>query len=304
MVSQRNWLEHLSARNPALDKTTTQWDMVLLFRDLLLSTIEPPIAAQRMADLILSNPDIMQAYEPMWGCFFQAVEFFPSNEISSLLANFLASLAGLPDAINTRQGPMTVKSSSTTIIQPGHPIIVHWAGREEHLWRGLPHFSLYLRERINGPEAYLSRGDSSETAKAIWRNIITFVAILFRDHGDRFPGIFGSLVTYAFTTLADALEHPPGSRFGRNLPLHLPAACQWILLAGPGIYNAVKEGCNEQYWLARAGRLWTREGGTDKVDESRWMFWKHRFEELKADARLDADMNWEAAQAELRMCGV
>lgn len=300
MAAQQDWLDRMFARHTTLDTTSTRC-IVLTFRDLLLSTINPLTAAQRIAELILSHPNIMEAYDYMLGCFLEAVEFFPSNDISSLLAAFLASLADLPDATNQRQEPLGIKSSETTSIQPGDAIIVHWAGREERLWRDLPHFSLWLRERMNGPEAYLSRGDSPETANVMWKNINTFVAILFRDHGTKFPALFGSLVTYAFTTLADALENPPGSRFGKNMPLHLPAACQWILLAGDKVYNAVNEGDNGEFWSARAGQLWTREGGTDEVDENRWWFWKHRFGELKADARLDASMNWEAAQAELRM---
>ena len=162
--------------------------------------------------------------------------------------------------------------------------------------------SITTVKRITGPEAYLSRGDPPETAASIWKNINTFVAILFRDHGNEFPELFGSLAIYAFTTLADALEHPPGSRFGRNMPLHLPAACQWILLAGTEVCNAIEEGYNGDYWTARAGQLWTREGGSAELNEERWLFWKHRFGELTADARLDAAMDWEAALAELSMC--
>ena len=301
IAGQKDWLDRMSARRPTLDTTSTRWDIVSVFRDLLMSKINPLNAAQRIAELILAHPNIMEAYDYMLGCFLEAIEFSPSNDISSLLADFLASLAGLPDATNQRKEPMIIKSSKTTIIQPGDAIIVHWAGREEKPWRDLPHFSLWLRERMNGPEAYLSRGDSPETAKAIWTNINTFVAILFRDHGTELPELFGSLVTYTFTTLADALEHAPGSRFGKNMPLHLPAACQWILLAGAEVLDAIEKGYNEEFWTARAGQLWTREGGTDEVDEGRWLFWKHRFGELKADARLDASMNWEAAQAELTM---
>ncbi|KEQ68825.1 hypothetical protein M436DRAFT_57476 [Aureobasidium namibiae CBS 147.97] len=270
-AAQQDWLDRMST----LDATSTQWDIVLTFRDLLLSQTNPLAAAKRIAELILSHPNVMEAYDYTLGCFLEAVEFFPSNNISSLLAAFLATLAGLPDATNQREEPL--------------------------LWHHLPRFSLWLRERMNGPEAYLSRGDSPETAKATWKNINTFVAILFRDHGTKFPELFGPLVTYAFATLADALESSPRSRLGRNVPLHLPAAYQWILLAGVEVYNAVKERDNEEFWSARAGQLWTREGVRDEVDEKRWCFWMYRFGELKADARLDAAMNWEAAQAELRM---
>lgn len=301
-ASQRDQPDRFHARNPTLDTTSTRWDTILVFRDLLLSTIDPLTAAQCIAELVLSHPNIMEAYDYMSGCFFEAVEFFPSTKVSSLLSDFEASLAGLPDAINQRNDPMIIKSSKSTTIQPGDPIIVHWTGREQHIWRDLPHFSLYLREKRKGPEAYLDRGDSPETAASVWKNINTFVAILFRDHGNEFPELFGSLAIYTFTTLADALEHPPGSRFGRNMPLHLPAACQWILLAGTEVCDAIEEGYNGDYWTARAGQLWTREGGSDELNEERWLFWKHRFGELTADARLDAAMDWEAALAELSMC--
>lgn len=313
IASQVGWLDQMSSRrysydypsnmtgSDMLDPMSAQRNVVQTFHDLLMSKAKPSTAAQRVSDSILSHPNIMEAYDHMWGCFFEAVEFFPSSEMSSTLADFLACLAGLPDAINQRQESMVIKSSKTTTVQPGDPVIVHWAGREEQLWRDLPHFGLWLRERMNGPEAYLSRGEPAETAAAIWRNINTFVATLVRDHGIEFPVLFGHLVDFAFTALADALEHSPPSRYGKNTLLHLPAACQWILLAKAEVFTAVRIGNNGNPWIAGAGQLWARESGTDEVDEDRWLFWKRRFGELREDDRLDAAMVLKSGQAEQSM---
>lgn len=313
IASQVSWLDRMSFRcygfdysskstgSDKLDPMSAQRNVVQTIHDLLVCRLKPSTAAQRVSDLILLHPNVMEAYDHMWGCLLEAVEFFPSSEMSLILADFLACLAGLPDAINQRQEPMVVISSKTTTVQPGDPIIVHWAGREERLWRDLPHFGLWLRERINGPEAYLSRGEPAETAAAIWTNINTFVATLVRDHGTEFPVLFGYLVDYAFTALADALEHPPHSRFGKNTPLHLPAACQWILLAKVEVFTAVRVGNNGNPWVAGAGQLWAREGGTNKVDGERWLFWKRRFGELREDDRLEAAMVLKSGQAEQSM---
>jgi hypothetical protein len=137
IASQVSWLDRMASRrygfdyssksteSDKLDPMSAQRNVVQTVHDLLVCRIKPSTAAQRVSDLILSHSNIMEAYDHMWGCFLKAVEFFPSSEMSLILADFLAYLAGLPDAINHRQEPMVIKSSKTTTVQPGDHIIVH-----------------------------------------------------------------------------------------------------------------------------------------------------------------------------------
>ncbi|CAD0099991.1 unnamed protein product [Aureobasidium mustum] len=233
----------------------------------------------------------------MWGCFFQAIQYFSRIDILSTLSGLLACLAGLPDAINTSQEPIILGSPENTTIQPGEPILLRLLKVNIQLWQDLPYFSMNLRDSMNGPEVYLCRGEPAATAERKWTNINTFLAILVRDHGTAFPDLFGIRVQYAFWALSSALEHPPKTRLGKNMAVHLPAACRWISIAGDAVWEALDTGFEEKPWTAAPGRLWQSQVGTNQVDGRRWAFWKTRLESLRDDSQLDPELGDVALQA-------
>ncbi|KEQ98325.1 hypothetical protein AUEXF2481DRAFT_26707 [Aureobasidium subglaciale EXF-2481] len=296
---QRGWLGRMHPAHksdtdtappqPILDPESPQWHITQVFKDLLETKYDAQEAAQRLADTIVSSSDVLKTYSIMLGCFLNAVESFSSMEVHTLLSNFLAHLASLPDAVNNRPEPLIINSTYKTIIQPGCPIIVDWAGRDDHLWRDLPYLSMNITESMQGPEAYLSRDESVSVATQKWKNMNTFIAILVRDHGSTFPELFGSRIYYAFSCIPWALEYPPRSRWGKNMALHLPAACQWILLAADEVWKALDDGCEGRPWTMGAGQLWSNQDGGNEVDGRRWAFWRYRFEALSEDPRLDAE---------------
>jgi hypothetical protein len=73
-----------------------------------------------------------------------------------------------------------------------------------------------------------------------------------------------------------ALEFPPDSMLGKNIDVHVPAAAQWLRIAG----EQVEEMCAEGKVRARAGDLWLAKGGSDVCDTARLGFWRERLVEL------------------------
>lgn len=285
---------------PTVDPQSPQAHIIQTFQDLLEAKCRAQEAAERLASAILSSADILTTYNNMWGCFFQAVEHFSSIETLYTSSNLLARLASLPDAINARQEAIVLEGfPEDLIIQPGEPILFDRLRVHERLWQDLPYFAINLTESMQGPEAYLSRGESPAVAERKGTNINTFLAILVRDHGADFPDLFGVRVQYAFWTLSSALEHPPKARLGKNIALHVPAACRWITLAEDTVWEALDAGFEGEPWTAMAGRLWQSQVGRNQVDGRRWAFWKQRLETLRDDPQLDleaADIALQAAR--------
>lgn len=299
---QHEWFGRLDSANsnadktsptqPTLDPQSPRRHIIQTYQDVLESRCSPQDAAQRLADTI-QGTEIL--YHNMWGCLFSAVEHFSDIKMLSSLADLLACLAGLPYSINTPRIVVDNDSIGELANQTDKLTIVN--SEKELFWRDLPSFSLYLTERMQGPEAYLSRGESDEIASRTWSNINTFVALLVRDHATNFPIQFGTLVVYAFRALADTLEHPPKSRWGKNMAVHMPAACRWILLASDAVWEALDTGFEGEPWTVLPGQLWQNQGGGWEIDGRRWAFWKYRFEVLREDLRLDDEMADIALQA-------
>jgi hypothetical protein len=301
---QHGWLGRLYPANSSADETSPtpltldplspRRHIIQTFRDVLESKCQPQDAAERLADIIQG---IEVLYHNMWGCFFSALEHFSDIKMLASLADLLACLAGLPYSINTPRIVVDDDSVRELADQTDKLTIIN--GEKELFWRDLPDFSLYLTERMQGPEAYLSRGESDETASRTWSNINIFVALLVRDHATNFPVQFGTRVEYAFESLAFTLEHPPKSRWGENMAIHMPAACRWILLASDAIWEALDTGFEGNPWMVASGQLWKNQAGGREVDGRRWAFWKFRFEVLSQDSRLDdemADITFQASR--------
>jgi hypothetical protein len=292
---QHEWLGRLypaisnadetSPTQPTLDPQSPRRHIIQTFRDVLESECQSRDAAESLANII-QGTEIL--YHNMWGSFFSAVEHFSDIKMLSSLSDLLACLASHPGSINTPRN--TIPDDSLQQLTNRTDKLTRVNDEKELFWRDLPHFSLYLTERMQGPEAYLSRGESDETASRTWSNINTLVALLVRDHSTTFQTLFSTRVEYAFRSLAFTLEHPPKSRWGKNMAIHMPAACRWILLASDAVWEALNAGCEGNPWMVVPGQLWRNQDGGREVDGRRWAFWKFRFEVLREDLRLDDEM--------------
>lgn len=295
---QRAWLGQLypkhgdrfvvSPTERVLDPQSPQWHIVQILQDLLESGIGGEEAAQRLADVILPSKDTETLYNNLWGCFFNAVESFSDVQTLTTLSDLLASLASAPNVVNDEAIEQKTMQADSSIVATslGHKQF----GHKQHPWHDLSHLSISITERMQGPETHLCHGEPPKTAARKWKNINSFLAILIRDHATISPTLFGSRIWHAFDTLAMALEHPPKSRLGRNMILHLPAACAWICLARDTVWEAVEVGQEGEYWTASAGQLWRDRDGTNVVDERRWVFWKWRLEVVRKDSRIDSEL--------------
>ena len=290
---QRAWLGQLypkhgdrfvvSPTERVLDPQSPQWHIVQILQNLLESRIGGEEAAQRLADVILPSKDTEILYGNLWGCFFNAVESFSDVQTLTILSDLLASLASAPNAVNDEaieQETMQADSSIVTT-SPGH---------KQHPWHDLSLLSINITERMQGPETYLCYNEPPKTAARKWKNMNAFLAILISDHATISPTIFGNRICHAFDTSAMALEHPPKSRLGRDMILHLPAACAWICLARDTVWDTVEVGEEETRCTASAGQLWRDRYGTNIVHERRWVFWKWRLEVVREDSRIDSEL--------------
>lgn len=295
---QRAWLGQLypkhgdrfvvSPTERVLDPQSPQWHIVQILQDLLESGIGGEEAAQRLADVILPSKDTEILYGNLWGCFFNAVESFSDVQTLTTLSDLLASLASAPNAVND-------EAIEQETIQTDHSVMAtslghKQFGHKQHPWHDLSCLSINITERMQGPQTYLCYDEPPKTAARKWKNMNAFLAILIRDHATISPNLFGNQIWHAFDTLAMALEHPPKSRLGRDMILHLPAACAWICLARDTVWAAVEVGQEGGYWTASAGQLWRDRDGTNVVDEKRWAFWKWRLEHVREDSRIDGEL--------------
>lgn len=110
-----------------------------------------------------------------------------------------------------------------------------------------------------------------------WKNFNTYLALMaVHPKAQTIPVLAGE-ARLAFTTLATALEYPPGSKFGRNSELHAPAAAQWLRIAGKEIDRLCEEGTTQHY----PGDLWKdRAMEGSRCNSARLAFWKSRLTEM------------------------
>lgn len=88
--------------------------------------------------------------------------------------------------------------------------------------------------------------------------------------------VLANKVRLSFATLHMALEYSPGSRTGRNIELHAPAAAQWLRIAGDEIERLCQEGTESMY----PGDLWEDRDNAEVCNNARLAFWKARLTEL------------------------
>ncbi|KAH7882960.1 hypothetical protein F5I97DRAFT_1978005 [Phlebopus sp. FC_14] len=129
-----------------------------------------------------------------------------------------------------------------------------------------------------------------------WQNFSAFIARLTRDRTQPEPLLF----TW---TLRDALENEPDPRSkayqiqGPTLDAQIPATVEWILVAGPVLYQACSSADpNErvEYDAAKGGRNFR---GPKGLSMERWHFWKERFLQIQVHGQVAEGTRLLAKQA-------
>ena len=109
-------------------------------------------------------------------------------------------------------------------------------------------------------------------------------------------GLFseGFATTYGLAVIVEALEKDASSAF--ELEANVPAASQWLLLFGRGIFRDGKK-CWQPIWIGE-GELWKGAGGFSK---ERWDFWKTRLEVMHKNQALREETREIARRAGVAM---
>jgi len=130
-----------------------------------------------------------------------------------------------------------------------------------------------------GPELWthsIRNPATPEVATRKWKDFNTLLALTAHDPDAQTTPALADYTRLSRVTLAMALEHSPGTRLGKNTAMHVPAAAQWLLIAG----KEIEEMCEAGAESIPGGDLWVERGGSDVCDVARLQFWKERLRDL------------------------
>ncbi|KAK1230963.1 hypothetical protein PQX77_005937 [Marasmius sp. AFHP31] len=189
-----------------------------------------------------------------WSAFVRAARDTPDEKVHDRLIKGLQTIKSLPPALVQKNGDKQQYSI--------------WDLR---VWDDLPIFGAELREEWN----YTDEGD--EVKRTQWANLNAFVARIVVAQLSDFE-------LYAIWTLRDALESPELDKGDASLNGHIPAAAQWIFIAGSLIHESDREWSPppNQGNPARGGPL--AQDVKKGFSQERWAIWKKGFQAVSKDA--------------------
>jgi len=130
-----------------------------------------------------------------------------------------------------------------------------------------------------GPELWthsIRNPATPEVATSKWKDFNTLLALTAHNPDAQTTPALADHTRLSRVTLAMALEYSPGTRLGKNTAMHVPAAAQWLLIAG----KEIEEMCEVGMESMNAGDLWAERGGGDVCDVARLQFWKERLRDF------------------------
>ncbi|KAH8731032.1 hypothetical protein GQ44DRAFT_809006 [Phaeosphaeriaceae sp. PMI808] len=249
-----------------LPHESVQSQLIDTLDELLSGKYSSKDSATKTATLIMSQRDVDTPWNNLIGLYLNVVSSFANEKSLGALAGYIVELANLPDAVN--EGPEAKISDVGGMelrIEPGQAIGIE-VGK---LWRDLPGFSWNLTENFQGPEMYLadlSSPVSPDEAKAKWKNLNTWLALIAKSPDAQKTPALTDMTRLGLKTLVMALEYSPDTQLGRNVELHVPAAMQWLQIAG----DEIERLCN----------LWAGRGSGEICDSARFQYWRTRVAEF------------------------
>ncbi|KAF9261120.1 hypothetical protein L218DRAFT_544881 [Marasmius fiardii PR-910] len=180
----------------------------------------------------------------LWSAFIAAAETTSDESLQTKLVKGLEAIKSLPPAMVSKKGGGSEQYSN-------------WGGR---VWNDLPMFGANMRDRWDHEDGWVNRN--------------AFAAQITVAHVDDFE-------LYAIWTLRDALEE---TKVNTSLNVLVPAAAQWIFIAGRLIYQSERE------WVLPPNQGDPARGGSLIPDikkgfsKERWAFWKKGFEGIGEDS--------------------
>ncbi|KAF2135368.1 uncharacterized protein K452DRAFT_293272 [Aplosporella prunicola CBS 121167] len=186
----------------------------------------------------------------------------------------LKCLAGLPDVLD------------------GKGEVVRENGRV--FWRELPELGFCLREGVIEPQFAVDDFKRCKVPSKEWdanvdafANAHAFAALCVREFGAKLPPQEG-LLCFALWHLSETLEVELEGHEGRarHTMLYLPAAAQWIAVAGGAVHkaccaNALGSGKKAQKgWIGGGYGSYGLWDGGNGFSVERWRFWRKRLRRI------------------------
>lgn len=206
-------------------------------------------AAQALARPIESTESPYDNLYRLWGLLIDALVELPEREISNLVQ--------LLDAIQQLPEPSLTKTQTGS------------APSEGSFWRGLPRFGHMWADEHKQDHwrDTLSIKDPAkrveQRAKHI-RKARVEARLTVADVG-------GIPLDWGYDCIADAVE-----RRNAVLDFEIPAAAEWIAIAGNPLYAGAADG--RESWALERRRDFQKENA--KMSTERWSFWMQRMKEL------------------------
>ncbi|KAI4191794.1 MAG: hypothetical protein LQ348_003419 [Seirophora lacunosa] len=227
-------------------------------------TTEAIEAAKAIVQPIEQSEDPGAHLYRLWNLLIDALMQLPETQIPSLVQ--------LLDAIQKLPKPDL----------KGREVTPHG-----HLWEGLPGFGhMWADEHKQGHwrdslAAALKEGANRMELRAAHVRKANVEARLTAAGIGRMP------LDWGYECIADALE-----RQGAVVDFEMPAAAEWLEVAGDQLYAGVRTGCTSRALERR--RDFGRENAVMTVE--RWLFWKQRLEELEEQVQVGLGATKSAGQ--------
>lgn len=154
-----------------------------------------------------------------------------------------------------------------------------------HLWQGLPGFGhMWADEHKRG-----HWHDALAAEKGAGRTEMRSVHVRKANVEARLmiAGVGGIPLDWGYECIADALE-----RQDAVVDFEVPAAAEWIAVAGDQLYAGVQTGCKS--WALESRRDFGREAAVMTLE--RWLFWEQRLEELEKQLQVEVGATKPAHQ--------
>lgn len=224
------------------------------------SRTTPQEAAHAITQPILSSPDPGVNLNRLWNLLQDALIELPATYTIPLI-NLLQVIQDLPDP------DLTSKSTEAEHTQNGFT------------WKGLPSFG-HLWADVHKQDSW--RSDLSTTLNSssltpddsLQKRQQLLATHIKKTNVEAHLAVanVGSIpLDWGYDTIADALELDTAV-----LDFEVPAAREWIKVAGKELYRGAKEG--RKSWALRRRDFETEEG---KMSLSRWEFWEERMKEYE-----------------------
>ncbi len=247
----------------------------------LSNKINTQEAAHAITQPIQSSDNPSAYLYRLWGLLQDALTELPATYIPPMVS-LLQAIQDLPDT------DLTSKPTGTAPPKAGFS----WKGLPNfgHMWSDLHKQDHWRKDLLTTLSSYPNPADKLKKRQALRAYHIRKANIEARL---AIANIGGISLDWGYDAIADALELDTAV-----LDFEIPAAREWIKVAGKPLYQGAKEG--RESWALSRMRHMGREDG--KMSLSRWEFWEGRMREYQEEGEVVENAGKETSE-EMRKLG-